>query len=212
MDQLDLLKKDWKRQDSVNPRLSKDALSKIIHKKSSSIVKWIFIISVLELVIPILISLFTGKMGSAEELENLGLTSFMNSYYIKSFYVFYYLVIIYFIYLFYKNYKTIATNVSSKLLLQNILKTRKIVKYYIWFNLALIPVISSILFYKIYHSENFLEQLPQDTNMLVVWVLSVILIVVLVVLFWLFYQLIYGFLLKKLNRNYKELVSNDIVL
>jgi hypothetical protein len=28
-------------------------------------------------------------------------------------------------------------------------------------------------------------------------------------LFWLFYQLIYGILLKKLNRNYKELAKLD---
>ncbi|MDY7394265.1 hypothetical protein UMM65_03360 [Aureibaculum sp. 2210JD6-5] len=203
MDQLELLKKDWKKQDGALPKLSKEALSKIIHKKSSSIVKWIFIISVLELVIPVVISLFTGNAKSSVTIEKLGLTTFINT-----FYGFYYVVLICFVYFFYKNYRSISADENPKVLIQNILKTRKIVKYYIWFNLALIPIVCSVVFYGFFKSDVFLSQIPKDTNMIVVWLLSLFIILIMVVLFWLFYQLLYGILLKKLNKNYKELMSN----
>ena len=203
MDQLDLLKKDWKKQESTLPKISKETLSKVIHKKSSSIVKWIFIISVLELIIPVIISLFTSSAKSSVSIEKLNLTTFINT-----FYGFYYIILLGFIYYFYKNYKSISADANPKVLIQNILKTRKIVKYYIWFNLALIPILCSVVFYHFFKSDIFLNQIPNDTNMLVVWLLSLFLILILVILFWLFYQLIYGILLKRLNRNYKELVSN----
>ena len=38
---------------------------------------------------------------------------------------------------------------------------------------------------------------------------QVIAILIFMVLLWLFYKLIYGILLKKLNRNYKELIKLD---
>ncbi|MBE9489793.1 MAG: hypothetical protein IMY67_05830, partial [Bacteroidetes bacterium] len=51
MDELELLKKDWNKKDNDYPKLSYDEIYKMILKKSSSIVKWIFIISILEFVL-----------------------------------------------------------------------------------------------------------------------------------------------------------------
>ena len=48
MDDLDLLKEDWKKQEKSLPHLSYNEIYKMIWKKSSSIVKWIFVISILE--------------------------------------------------------------------------------------------------------------------------------------------------------------------
>ena len=48
MDELELLKKDWKKDHTDFPKLSYNEIYKMILKKSSSIVKWIFIISLLE--------------------------------------------------------------------------------------------------------------------------------------------------------------------
>ena len=78
-------------------------------------------------------------------------------------------------------------------------------KYYIWFNLALIPILSSVVSYSFFKSDIFLNQIPKDTNMLLVWLLSFVIILMIVILFWVFYQLLYGVLLKKLNKNYQEL-------
>ncbi len=56
MDELELLKKDWQKEDSKYPKLTYNEIYKMILKKSSSIVKWIFIISLLEFVFWTLIS------------------------------------------------------------------------------------------------------------------------------------------------------------
>jgi len=206
MDQLDLLKKDWKKQEDSFQKVSYDELSKLIHKKSSSIVKWIFYISILELVVPIIVLLFTGNDTTNKEIQRLGLSNFINIFYIIT-----YVILGYFIYLFYKNYKSISANSNSRILIQNIIKTRKIVKYYIWFNIAIIPILSSVVFYKAYNSTDFLEKIPDGTNMIIVWLLSLILIVIVMAALWLFYQLLYGILLKRLNKNYRELVTGECV-
>ena len=52
VDELELLKKDWQKKDEYLPKLSYDEIYQMIWKKSSSIVKWIFYISIIEFVIP----------------------------------------------------------------------------------------------------------------------------------------------------------------
>jgi MFS family permease len=205
MDQLELLKKDWKKQESTLPKLSKEDISKLIHKKSSSIVKWIFIISVLELVIPYLGHLFIDYDKNMELTNELGLSKIFIIFYIIG-----YAIVIFFIFRFYKNYRSISANSNSKELMQNIIKTRRTVKYYIWFNLAMVPIIAGAVFYKIFNSTEFLEKLPEDTNMIIVWLLALLFVLVMVGLVWLFYRLLYGILLNKLKKNYNELVSNGV--
>ncbi len=57
MEELDLLKKHWKKESDL-PKISKDEIGVIIHKKSSSVVKWIFIISVIELLLGFVLLFF----------------------------------------------------------------------------------------------------------------------------------------------------------
>lgn len=205
MDQLEILKKDWKKQEGALPKLSKAELTKLIYKKSSSIVKWIFIISVLEFILPFIAMLFPGYDKSMQGYQSLGLSSFINITYFV-----YYIVIIYFIFRFYKNYKSISANSNPKKLMQNIIKTRKTVKYYIWFNLALAFIISVVVLYITLNSSEFLEKIPEGTNLSIIWIIALLLVFVVIGLFWLFYRLIYGILLNKLKRNYNELVSNGV--
>ena len=203
MDQLEILKKDWKKQESSLPKLSRDDLSKIIYKKSSSIVKWIFIISVLEFMLPHIIYLFIDYDKVIQQYKELDLYNFSL---ISN--IFFYAVVLVFIYLFYNNYKSISANSQPRVLMQNIIKTRKTVKYYIWFNLGMIPVIAGVTLFKTFNSTDFTDKVPENISMVLVWLISIILILALVVLFWLFYRLIYGILLNKLEKNYNELVSN----
>ena len=205
MDQLEILKKDWKKQEAALPKLSKAELTKLIYKKSSSIVKWIFIISVLEFILPFIALLFPGYDTSMKGYQSLGLSSFINITYFV-----YYVVILYFIFRFYKNYKSISANSNPKKLMQNIIKTRKTVKYYIWFNLALAFIISVVVLYITLNSSEFLEKIPEGTNLSIIWIIALFLVFVVIGLFWLFYSLIYGILLNKLKRNYNELVSNGV--
>ena len=46
MEELDLLKKYWKKSEDTFEQVSEVEIYKMLHKKSSSIVKWILIISI----------------------------------------------------------------------------------------------------------------------------------------------------------------------
>ncbi len=204
MDQLELLKKNWKKLDHTLPKLSREEISNLIHKKSSSIVKWIFIISLLEFIIPNILLLFADFDKYTTETRALGLLNFSIIFNTIT-----YIVIIYFIYRFYKNYQSISADSNPKVLMQNIIKTRRSVKHYIWFNLAMIPIISLVTLYKKFNTTEFLEKLPEGTSMLLVWFLTFVLVAVIVTLAWLFYRLLYGILLNKLKKNYNELVYSN---
>ena len=56
MEELDLLKKYWKKSEDTFEQVSEVEIYKMLHKKSSSIVKWILIISILEVLLWTLIS------------------------------------------------------------------------------------------------------------------------------------------------------------
>ena len=73
MDELELLKKDWKKDNSKYPKLSYDEIYKMILKKSSSIVKWIFIISLLEFAFWLLISFALKDTKMMEDVQALNM-------------------------------------------------------------------------------------------------------------------------------------------
>ena len=50
MEELDLLKKAWKKDGNAFEQLSEQDLYKMVHQKSSSIVRWILVISLIEFV------------------------------------------------------------------------------------------------------------------------------------------------------------------
>jgi len=52
MDQLEELKGIWKNQSESTIKFTESDIYKMVHKKSSSIVKWILVISLLELLLP----------------------------------------------------------------------------------------------------------------------------------------------------------------
>lgn len=139
MKELDLLKKDWKKNADSFEQISENEIYKMIHKKSSSIVKWILIISILEILFWTVSNLFFStdemliKINHPEMIFYLEVLTYFN-----------YVVVLVFVYFFYKNYKTISATESTKLLMSSILKTRKTVQYYVWYNLGM-AVISSII-------------------------------------------------------------------
>ena len=50
MDELEFLKQDWKRQEADLPVVSTDSLYTMIHKRSSSLMKWLLYVSIFEFV------------------------------------------------------------------------------------------------------------------------------------------------------------------
>ncbi len=214
-DELDLLKKDWQKKEEHLPKLSYNEIHTMIWKKSSSIVKWILIISVLELVLPNLLLLLFSTPDNWS-FQDLGK---MANYYL-GFNIFYYSVIAYFIYLFYRRYKEISILDDSKNLMRKIIKTRRTVKHYVIFCLIMIIVFFSIFIIGFYVDDTVLlgiegmaekakEMSLEKLKSLMTWLFAVVGVV-----FTLFmggiYFLLYGLLLRKLNKNYNELKKLEI--
>ncbi len=206
MEELDLLKKDWKKNESSFEQVSEVAIYKMIHQKSSSIVKWILIISILEVLLWTGISVFYNSDEYLKKMHSEYLIG-----YFKYITVFNYVVIAVFIYMFYRNYKAISTITSTKQLMSDIMKTRKTVQYYVWYNLGMIVISMIIGFVLVFTVDPKMQQLTAKNNgLLFMIVFCTICILIIVGLFWLFYRLIYGILLRKLYKNYNELKKIDL--
>ena len=206
MDELELLKRDWKKQDANYPKLSYDQIYNMLWKKSSSIVKWIFIISVLELLISTFLSiLFTGD-DYWVQLEKYNLTQFTEALFIIG-----YAITFFFIFMFYLNYKKISATDDAATLMKNILKTRRTVKHYIAYvliynGLTAILVFSYMIYLHINSQDQTLTKYSFDTLDWIKFIgIGLIVLTLFLGLIWLFYRLLYGILLKKLHKNYKEL-------
>lgn len=215
MDELELLKKDWETSSKNYREFNKEELYKLIYKRSSSIVKWIFIISLLEFGFWTLISL--GFNGS-EDLKKI--QSYDVNYILYPLTILGYVVLIYFFYVFYKNYKTISATDNTKMLMERILKTRRTVRHYVIFNLVFM-CISIVIGVYIELTNNpevqiLLNRIESegDGNITVFYLIVVGLSIVAMALVSAvligFYYLIYGLLLKRLKSNYKDLKEIEI--
>lgn len=212
MDELEFLKQNWKKQEESLPKLSYDQIYKMLWKKSSSIVRWIFVISILELLLSTMISIFFADGDYWANMEEIQLKEFTIGLYIFS-----YSVTFYFIYKFYKNYQKISTTDDAATLMKNIINTRKTVKAYIAFVLISTGASSIVYLYFTIANHQVVTQVKDTTKYsyeAMDWVkFSLTFIVVMVVFLcalWLFYKLIYGILLRRLNRNYKELKKLEV--
>jgi uncharacterized membrane protein YhdT len=213
MDELELLKKDWQKKGEQLPKLSYDQIYKMIWKKSSSIVKWIFYISIIEFVFWALLNLLSY------DKESLALEKEWHVYELSTVLtVINYIVLIYFIFKFYQNYKQITVTDSSAKLMKSILKVKRVVTQYVWFNIAIFCVSLLMLLYGSLRfgaeSERILNAAANAGNETVFWIMLVglclLVIGVILVLIWLFYKLLYGILLKRLRENYKELKRLEV--
>ena len=210
MEELDLLKKDWQKNDHSSSQFSETEIYKMLHKKSSSVVKWILVISILEILLWTILSVCFSNDDYFKSLKHDEVFVWL-----KILTYFNYAVILFFIYLFYKNYITISTTASTKQLMKNILNTRKSVQYYVWFNLGMIlfSFMLGIFFAFAYNPDIAVLKEKINHNQFILLLIIVVLIVsvaIILGLFWLFYKLLYGILLKKLSRNYEELKKIDL--
>lgn len=205
-DELDLLKKDWKRSDQVFQQISEVDIYKMIHRKSSSIVKWILIISILEILLWTSISVFFNADDYIKKMHGEEMLHFL-----KFLTIFNYAVIAVFIYFFWRNYKNISTTTSTKQLMGDILKTRKTVQYYVWYNLGMIVVSSVIGFVWAFATNPKMDKILHNAKAMIITSLLLLgVIAVFVGVFWVFYRLVYGTLLRRLFKNYNELKKIDL--
>jgi len=203
MEELDLLKKDWKKQEENQPKLSYNDIDKMIWKKSSSLVKWIFYVSLFELGLGVAIAILIFFV-QPDLLNDTTMPVWLNWFYYASS-----AVVFYFIYKFYRNYKKISTTSSIKDLMQNIITTRKTVKHYVLYSLSAIAFTICIAIPTgVIEGSGGMEKFAAEANLTEYLLLAVVTIFVacaIVLLCYGIYYLLYGLLTKKLKHNYKEL-------
>lgn len=213
MDQLELLKQNWKQREQEHPKLSYNQIYNMLFKRSTSIVKWIFIISLLELAFWVGLY-FVSPKSSFEIIEKLGMQPFM-----IGFNIVHYVVVIVFIIFFYKNYIAIKVTDNTRSLMDSIIKTRRTVKYFVWYNVSAFALTLIIINYFYYtRSEVLLEALeetygtvPTGPEFLTYFFIGQLVIgIILILLLILFYRIVYGILLKKLYNNYRELKKIEV--
>jgi len=201
MNELDLLKKDWNKNKTNFEQVTENDIYKMIHLKSSSVVKWILIISICEFIILNGISFFVNL----DEYDTfLTLHPLLNIFEKAN-----YFVIIGFIYLFYKNYQYISILDSSKKLIQDILKTKRIVNYYIYWNVLVSSIFAGFGFVDGFTStfENVNSKIIiSSTKFYIIFGIAMVILVSIILIF---YHVLYGLLLNKLKSNYNELKKID---
>jgi len=213
MDELELLKKDWQKDGDNYPKLSYNEIYKMILKKSSSIVKWIFIISILEFILWAVISYALKDADYNQRFKEYHAESIMTPLIILG-----YVVIAYFLYKFFINYRNISVTDNAKVLMENILKTRRTVKQYVAVNLGFMVVsafvVLGIQFNRDEEMLSIIEKASANGELFKFYAVTIIvtlLVLALIVgVLLLFYYLIYGILLKRLNKNYKELKRLEV--
>lgn len=215
MDELELLKKQWHRQESDLPHLSYNDIYRMLLKKSSSIVKWIFFISIGEIIFWTVMALLVPD-SSYKFTDDIGLHDVL---FVAN--ILYYAVFVAFIFLFYKNYRKISTTDSVKELMRNILRTRNTVKYFIIYNVAgaFVMIIGINVFY--YFNQDLMFQLmikdygispsmEKEQFLTMFFITQLVLGVLILGGILIFYRVVYGILLRRLNKNYKELKEIEV--
>ena len=217
MDLLDKYKKTWGLQPKNIDKISSEEIYKMARSKSISIVKWIFILGLIEFSIGIIFMLLSIYQNQTYDMLATDLLTRKYLLYLSFLTVPF---LLYFLNMFYNNYKNISVTDNTRVLMEMIKKTRRSVRNYILFNLAVIVLGSIIItFISLKNSTrdiilqnqiiNFQLNFDDDESIIII---MVIITVITLTLIWSFYQLIYGNLLKKINRNYKELkkLDNDL--
>ena len=208
MEELDLLKKYWNKTEF--PKIKTDELRKMIQKRSSSTLKWILIISILEFVFWLALNIMSNAAGLSNQLaKDLGPESHRLIYLAEyiSYFIFY-PVIIYFMVHFFRLYRSISVTDNTTSLTKSILTTNKLVRRYIAFNIVFIflnMLVGGIIGLSIQNQEGF-TQVNWLVNTISIFFILIFIGVIIGVL-WVFYRVLYGWLLRRLNKNYQELIK-----
>ena len=210
MDELELLKKDWKENKSDDfKNYTEQELFAMTKKRSVSIAKWVFIIALLELGFWFLIGYLMPSSSEDREyyevLNNIPLIKGI-LYVLGEFAT--YLPFVFIGSLLYLNFK-IKREENPKKLMEKILLMKKCIQWYIRIFLGEIVVffiISMILTFYIEYNTLEGKELEELYLFAFVMFIPLLMFIFIFALFLRFiYHLVYGKLLHKLKQNYEEL-------
>lgn len=205
MDELELLKKDWKENKSDDfKNYTEQELFAMTKKRSVSIAKWVFIIALLELGFWFLI----GYLASSSEDSKHEDIPFVDVVFNVMDIISILLPFVFIGSLLYLNFK-IRTEENPKKLMEKILLMKKCIQWYIRIFLGEVVVffiISMILTFYIEYNTLEGKELEELYFMIFIMFIPFLMIIFIFVLFLRFiYHLVYGKLLHKLKQNYEEL-------
>jgi len=214
-DELDDLKSLWKNQpDEKN--YGKDDIFKMIHRKSINSVQWLFIITILEFIFGILMSLwsvFSGqKIYSPETINAIGLETYSKFESISHVGL---IGSVLFISVTYYFYRKISSALSVNKLMQTIMRFRKTITWLIicWIAFTLVLVVPLMMemgensyMNAVNHESESMEQMRLQAKK-TAWIFAGIMIGFITVFCAVYYGIIYGVFLRRLGKNIKELRS-----
>ncbi|GAA5086610.1 hypothetical protein GCM10023210_08660 [Chryseobacterium ginsengisoli] len=219
---LDSFKKTWQEQ-PVQEKYDNKEILQMLNRKSRNYVKYIFWISVFEFFFFSVMGIFYFFQGDETNgflsyLEKLGArktpeveNSFDNIYLILK--ILSLVVTAYFVYKFYQNYRKIRIEENLKGLITRIIKFKKTVNAFILISILLLVAFTSIFTIFIFYSLNSQNIEPKNSE-LIIFVIGIVLTTGLsALLIWLYYRLVYGIIMKKLDKNLiqlKEIDSQEI--
>lgn len=215
---LDNFKKTWQEQ-PVEPKYDNDEILQMLNKKSRNNVKYIFWISVIEFVFFIAFGLFYILQNKESNtflnfLQKLGvekneqLQDILDNIYVVI-KILTLLVTGYFVVKFYQNYRKIKVEEDLKEFISRIIRFKKTVNAFIVINIVIVVIFTSALtIFGIYAIKNQNTELASSS--IIAFTVSFIISTVLcVAIIWAYYRLVYGILIKKLDKNLKHLKEID---
>ncbi|KXH85536.1 hypothetical protein [Chryseobacterium kwangjuense] len=215
---LDSFKKTWQEQ-PVQPKYDSTEILQMLNRKSRNYVKYIFWISVAEFLFFSVLGLFYIIKGTESNsflniLEKLGVQktsdlklTFDNIYFVLK--MLSLSVTAYFVYKFYQNYKGIKIEENLKKFILKIIQFKKTVNAFILINIVLLISVTSVFMLFVFYILN--TQHIEITNSTITgFIIGIILSTILTVLMvWLYYRVVYGIIIKKLDRNLQQLKDID---
>ena len=215
---LDNLKKNWQEQ-TVEPKYNNDEILQMLNKKSRNYVKYIFWISVIEFLFFTALGLFYIIQGKESNsfisiLEKLGarktteLEGSLDNIYV-ALKILSLSITAYFVYKFYQNYKKIKIEENLKKLILRIIQFKKTVNAFILINILLLIAFTSIFTVFIFYILNT-QHIEVVRSTLTGFIIGIIVSTALaVLLILLYYKLVYGIIMRKLDKNLKQLKDID---
>lgn len=211
---LDSFKKTWQEQE-VTPKYEQSEILEMLNKKSRNNVKYILWISLLEFTIFLAISLYYFVVGNQEDslinvLNNLGVngTPELHAQYEQLYFVMKLVTLLvtgFFVLRFYRKYHQINIEESLKILIQKIIAFKKTVKAFIFINIVLLIVYILILCFFVFNTL-YMQNITLNNTTLIGFCIGIVITVLLsIILVWAYYKLVYGIIIKRLDKYLSQL-------
>ncbi|WET00185.1 beta-carotene 15,15'-monooxygenase [Chryseobacterium arthrosphaerae] len=215
---LDSFKKTWQEQ-PVQPKYDNREILQMLNRKSRNYVKYIFWISVVEFLFFSVLGLFyffqeeesdsfrkvLERLGAQEapEVEN----NFGHAY--LAIKIMSLLITAYFVLKFYQNYRRIKIEENLKGLITRIIKFKKTVNAFILISIVLLLTFTFVLISFIFYTLSSQNIQPTNANLTIIIAGIAISTLLAVSMIWVYYRLVYGSIIKKLDKNLKQLKEID---